>query len=131
MKQLRFLLAAVVALVVLMCFFASERSCYEDLICVEEPGSVSSPLVINGVARGPWFFEASFPVILTNWDGLIIAEGYAQAQGDWMTEDFVSFSAELEFDVPEYGETGTLILQKANASGLPEHDDAFELSITF
>src|SRR5690606_37433420 len=48
---------------------------------------ISSPLVVTGAAKGFWFFEASFPVILTNWDGLIIAEGVATAQGDWMTEE--------------------------------------------
>src|SRR5450830_1602835 len=50
---------------------------------------IKSPLIIKGVARGSWFFEASFPVILTNWDGLIIAQGTAQAKSDWMTSDFV------------------------------------------
>ena len=78
-----------------------------------------------------WFFEADFPVILTNWDGLIIAEHYATAEGAWMTEDFVPFTATLEFEPPEYGERGTLILQKANASGLPEHDDAVEITVFF
>ena len=50
------------------------------------PGSeISSPLRITGEARGPWYFEASFPVVLTDGDGLIIAEGHGQAQGEWMT----------------------------------------------
>jgi Tfp pilus assembly protein PilZ len=43
---------------------------------------ITSPLVIKGEARGPWFFEASFPVFLTDWDGLIIAEGIATAEGE-------------------------------------------------
>lgn len=107
---------------------------YKDLIVLHTPeseGSIASPLMVTGEARGNWFFEASFPVILTNWDGLIIAEGIATAQGDWMTEDFVPFTASLEFTKPEYGERGFLILQKANASGLPEHDDALEITVYF
>lgn len=93
--------------------------------------SITSPLEIKGEARGNWFFEASFPVMLTNWDGLIIAEGVAQAEGEWMTEEFVPFKAMLEFTKPEYGERGTLILKRDNPSGLPEHDAAVEIPVVF
>jgi hypothetical protein len=112
----------------------------DDLIRLDEPQpneTVSSPLTITGEARGTWFFEASFPVVLTNWDGLIIAEGVATAEGDWMTEDFVPFSAELEFDSPyssgdpDFMQNGSLILQKDNPSGLPENDNALEIRIKF
>lgn len=105
-----------------------------DLIRVASPRpgeTIESPLTIEGEARGYWFFEASAPVVLTNWDGLIIAEGYVTADGGWMTEDFVPFSGELTFEADtSVSERGTLILQKANASGLPEHDDALEFPIT-
>lgn len=98
----------------------------------QENSTVKSPLSIAGTARGPWFFEATFPVVLTNWDGLIIAEGYATAQGDWMTEDFVPFSAELTFSADtSVSNRGSLILQKANASGLHENDDAYEITVFF
>jgi len=93
--------------------------------------SITSPLTISGEARGTWFFEASFPVILTNWNGLIIAEGFATAQEDWMTEEFVPFTAELTFTKPDYNERGTLILKKENPSDLPEHDDAIEIPLIF
>lgn len=105
-----------------------------DLIRLAQPtanGTVESPLTIQGEARGYWFFEATFPIVLTDLDGLIIAEGYAQAQGDWMTESFVPFAAVIDFETPAYGERGSLILHKANASGLPEHDDALEIPIRF
>ena len=92
---------------------------------------ISSPLIIKGGARGTWFFEGDFPIVLTNWDGLIIAEGYATAQSDWMTEDFVPYEAVLEFIRPEFGERGSLILQKDNPSGLPANDDALEIPIYF
>lgn len=98
---------------------------------------VGSPLVVEGQARGPWYFKATFPVVLVDWDGLIIAEGNAQADGDWMTEDFVPFTAELNFDSPyaegdpDYMQNGTLILQKANPSGMPERDDALEIPVQF
>ena len=92
---------------------------------------IESPLVVNGEARGTWFFEGDFPIILTDWDGKIIAEGYATAQGDWMTEDFVQFSGNLDFEKPEYNNKGILIFQKDNPSGLPENDDALEIPIKF
>jgi len=107
---------------------------YKDKIILynfTENQEITSPLIIKGRARGTWFFEASFPIILTNWDGLIIAQGYATAQDDWMTEDFIDFIAELEFEKPNIYNRGSLILKKDNPSGLPEHDDALEIPITF
>jgi hypothetical protein len=96
---------------------------------------VRSPLAIRGEARGNWFFEASFPVTLTNWDGLIIADGIATARGEWMTTDYVPFEAVLDFERPEdigdFSRRGSLILQKDNPSGLPENDDALEITIFF
>jgi hypothetical protein len=98
---------------------------------------ITSPLKLNGEARGTWYFEASFPVVLTNWDGLIIAEGNATAEGDWMTEEFVPFTASLDFEnpyteaSPEFMKRGTLILKKDNPSGLPQHDNALEIPVRF
>ena len=105
-----------------------------EMIVVEYPNvgqEVSSPLNITGEAKGTWFFEATAPVVLTNWDGLIIAEGYIEAEGDWMTEDFVSYTGTLNFEEPDYKDNGFLILQRANPSGLPENDAAVEIPIYF
>jgi len=105
-----------------------------NLIRLESPlpnSIITNPLSIKGEARGNWFFEASFPIYLTDWDGLIIAEGYATAEGEWMTTEFVPFSANLTFTKPEYKNNGSLILRKDNPSGLPEHDDALEIPIFF
>lgn len=107
---------------------------HSDLIRIASPSPgavIESPLTIAGEARGAWYFEASFPVVLVDWDGRIIADTFATAEGEWMTDDFVPFRASLRFEVPDYGERGTLILRKDNASGLPEHDDALEIPIRF
>lgn len=112
---------------------------YKDLLIVATPleDPIKSPLTLTGEARGTWYFEASFPVVLTNWDGLIIAEGHAEAQSDWMTEDYVPFKATLTFDSPykagdpDFMQRGSLILKKDNPSGLPENDDAFETTVLF
>lgn len=111
-----------------------------DLIRLDTPlplQFVSSPLTITGEARGYWFFEASFPIVLTDWDGKIIAHHYATAEGEWMTEDFVPFTTELEFENPykvgdpDFMQRGTLILHKDNPSGLSEHDNALEIPVRF
>jgi len=112
---------------------------YKDVIVVRNlnTGGITSPLIIEGEARGTWYFEASFPVVLTNWDGLIIAQGIAQAQSDWMTEEYVPFEVTLTFEPPyrpgdpDFMQRGSLILQKDNPSGLPENDDAFEITVMF
>ncbi len=105
-----------------------------DLIVLDNPRpnqEIESPLIVQGRARGYWFFEGDFPVVLVDWDGLIIAQAVAQAKSDWMTEDFVEFEAVLEFEEPDYSNKGALILQKDNPSGLPENDDALEIPIIF
>ena len=104
-----------------------------DLIKVDSPRpnqAVESPLEIIGQARGNWFFEASFPVKLLNEDGSDLASGIAQAKGEWMTDNFVPFSASLEFTAPK-GKTGLLILKKDNPSGLPENDDELRIPVSF
>ncbi len=109
-----------------------------DIIIVTEPqamAEITSPLTFTGEARGNWFFEASFPVSLVNWDGMIIAEGIATAQGEWMTIEFVPFEGTIEFENPsfedDFSQRGILIFQKANPSGLPENDDTLEIPISF
>lgn len=91
---------------------------------------VESPLEIVGQAKGTWFFEASFPVLMMDANGKVIGTGYAQARDEWMTTDFVPFRSVLMFTPPET-ETGTLVLQKDNPSGLPEFDDSVSFPIRF
>lgn len=87
---------------------------------------ITSPLTISGQARGSWYFEASFPVELYDGNGKRIAVVPAQAQGDWMTTNFVPFKVTLSFSKPSTA-TGTLVFHNDNPSGLPEN--AFELRI--
>lgn len=140
MKKLILILigVAVIALAVLVFRFSSPKDTWinekENLIRVSSPApnqKVKSPLVVKGEARGVWFFEASFPVFLVDWDGRIIAQGIATAKDDWMTENFVPFEATLDFvlDKNAYSNRGALILKKDNPSGLPEYDDALEMPV--
>lgn len=93
--------------------------------------SVKSPLAIRGEARGTWYFEGSFPVLLVAGNGMPLASGVATAEGEWMTEDFVPFSATLEFAVPAGVTEGSLVLSRDNPSGLPEHDAKVMIPVRF
>lgn len=137
-KKLIIGLIAVLAAVAVW-YFATPAPLADDMIILDTPlpeGMISSPLVVRGKARGTWFFEASFPVTLTDWDGRIIAQVPAQAQSDWMTTEFVPFEAILVFDTPVgpgigQPNRGFLILQKDNPSGLPQFDDSREITVFF
>lgn len=91
---------------------------------------VKSPLTITGEARGNWYFEASFPARLLDANGKELAIKPAQAQGEWMTTEFVPFEVMLEFQPPSTN-TGTLVLEKDNPSGLPEHANELRIPVWF
>ncbi|OGZ59857.1 MAG: hypothetical protein A3E58_02105 [Candidatus Spechtbacteria bacterium RIFCSPHIGHO2_12_FULL_38_30] len=105
-----------------------------DIIFTDFPRpnqEISSPLTVLGQARGNWYFEASFPLRLLNASGEEIAVGVAQAQGEWMTAEFVPFRARLEFSVPILSKSGTLVLEKDNPSGLSQNDQSLVIPIKF
>lgn len=100
------------------------------LMSVLEGAEIKSPVSLAGLARGVWFFEASFPVELRDANGRLLAIGPVQAQGEWMTENFVPFIGQLAFDPPET-DTGVLIFKKDNPSGDPQFDDSFSINVRF
>lgn len=105
-----------------------------DLIVVESPeanATVASPLTVSGKARGSWYFEAVFPVELVDSNGNLIAQVNASATEDWMTEEFVPFTATLDFQVPEGVTEGKLIFRNDNPSGLPENDKEISIPVKF
>lgn len=100
------------------------RNASSDLIMAEDPEAgtvVGKAFSVSGSARGYWYFEASFPVEVLDRSGNVIATAVAEAQSDWMTEEWVPFMADLK--VPDsYIGPATIILRKDNPSGLPEHE---------
>ena len=105
-----------------------------DMVRVDSPGqntNVYSPLQVTGTARGTWYFEGSFPVILTDSKGRILARTAAKAQADWMTSDFVAFSAKLSFARQGTGTKGILYLEKDNPSGSSKSAAAAKMNVTF
>lgn len=116
----------------LSCLYADTEKKIET-ICVDKLQSnalINSPLKITGRARGTWFFEASFPIQLLDQNGNRLTEAIATAVGDWMTEDLVPFTAELKFTAPA-GNTGQLVLNKDNPSGLPKNDAKLTIPVRF
>lgn len=109
---------------------------HADIIVVEHPtpgGSLdtSKPVVVSGKARGPWYFEASFPILIQNASGTMLAEGHAQADGEWMTNDFVPFTATVNMPPQPANSAGTIVLKKENPSGEPERDDSVMIPVVF
>lgn len=134
-----FILALFIAVDAFACFISNQKGKpgpapdKSNLIQLNSPQAyqeIQSPLLIEGRARGFWFFEADFPVKLLDGNGNLIAHGIAQAQSDWMTEDFVPFKATLVFKTPTT-KSGWLVLEKDNPSGLPENADELRIPIRF
>ena len=92
--------------------------------------AIQSPVMITGDARGSWYFEGSFPIRVLDANGNQLARTTARAKSNWMTIEFVPFEATLTFDTPPT-QTGTLVLEKDNPSGLPGNADAIFIPIRF
>lgn len=89
-----------------------------------------APIKVTGEAKGNYYFEASFPIKLTDTNGKVLGQGIAKAQGDWMTENFVPFVADFSFS-PATTTEGVLILQRDNPSGMPENDASYSIPVLF
>lgn len=104
-----------------------------DTITVSAPKpnvTIASPLTVSGQARGTWFFEGEFRVQLLDGSGTEVVAANATAKGEWMTTAFVPFELTLGFDRPKTAR-GTLVLHKANPSGLAAQDDELRLPVKF
>ncbi|MES2931211.1 MAG: Gmad2 immunoglobulin-like domain-containing protein [Patescibacteria group bacterium] len=94
------------------------------------PGSVTGkPITVMGEARGGWYFEASFPLEVRNAAGAVIATGYAEAQSDWMTAEFVPFVGTIQIP-PNYIGEAVLVFMNDNPSGMPENARSVSFPIT-
>ena len=109
-------------------------NCRSDFILLDSPqpgADLSSPFTVKGRARGNWFFEGDFPVILLDAQGNTITVSYVTAKGAWMTESFVEFEGSVAFTGPFSGRRGTLVLKKDNPTGQSRFDDFLEIPIHF
>lgn len=91
---------------------------------------VSSPVVIQGQARGNWFFEEKFLVQVTDEAGKVLGRTNAQAKGDVTPEEFIPFIATVDFPTPS-GVTGYIVLQKMTALGTVETGMSLKVPVYF
>jgi hypothetical protein len=116
--------------------FASKPATYTSrlgyVVTVKNPTAqahVTSPLILSGVVRGPWTYNAEFPVEIVDAHHRSLATGDAKVRGNWMTEKPVRFAASVPFKATTG--TGFLILRKANPSQDRSMNDSVEVPITF
>ncbi len=101
-----------------------------DITSPRVGATITTPVTIQGSAPGPWFFEASFPIDIVDSQKRVIGQGYAQADGEWMTTGQVPFTAKVTFKKGTE-KSGYIIFKKDNPSGLPQHNASFELPVKF
>ena len=109
---------------------ASEQNNVPTLTSPFLGARVKSPLPVTGSAIGSWYFEGSFPVVLVDASGNVIAQAPATAKGDWMSTSSVPFAAVLTWD-SKTATSGILILKKDNPSGMPENDKQVSFPVVF
>jgi len=113
---------------------AGPHNALPDLAIVTAPlpgATVTSPLTVEGEARGNFYFEAVFPVELKDAQGNTLVQGQARAQSDWTTNDFVPFVATLTFPSQPKGSAGILILKNDNPSGDPSKQKELDIPVKF
>ena len=102
---------------------------YDIILETPRPNStVSQNFEIEGEAVGPWFFEAQFTAELVDSEGEVVATAILTADGEWMTEDLVAFSGEM--DAGGFSGNGELVLKSANPSGLPANQKSFSIPLS-
>ncbi len=106
--------------------------CRNQLITVDHPTpaeQVGSRIKVTGKARGAWYFEGDFPLLLTDATGQVLARSFATAQGPWMTDDWVPFRGSLHVQPPFAEGWGWLIFEKDNPSDRPELDASVAIPV--
>ncbi|MBN1617960.1 hypothetical protein JW887_01285 [Candidatus Dojkabacteria bacterium] len=99
-------------------------------ISISSGDNIRPQQVISGELPGSWFFEAEFPVIVTDQSGNELGKSIATATRDWMTDEYIPFECRLEYNKGE-NTSGWIILKKSNPSGLQEYDDEIKIQVEF
>ena len=110
----------------------NKQNAIQEQIKVFKPQAndlINNILVIDGEAKGNWFFEATAPFYVLDSNFSTITSGFIQAKDNWMTENFVPFHQEIKIEPKT--ESGYLVLKNDNPSGLPEKDLFLMIPIKF
>jgi hypothetical protein len=103
-----------------------------DLIVVADPTpheKTGQVIPVVGKARGGWFFEGSFPVEVRDMKGTVLGSGAASTKEDSLTNNFISFSAQIKVS-PTYTGPAMVVLKRDNPSGLEANEASIEIPIT-
>ncbi|GIW67677.1 MAG: hypothetical protein KatS3mg096_545 [Candidatus Parcubacteria bacterium] len=113
-------------------FFRNISQNTSDIIIFnpKENQKIKSPLLIQGEARGTWFFEAEFNAELYDDENNLLGKAILRAKSDWMTENFVPFEGELNFKQPKT-KIGKLLFLSANPSGIAEYQKIYVVPVKF
>jgi hypothetical protein len=109
-------------------------NCIGDRVVVETPvpgSTVISPVTVRGKARGAWFFEGEVTLQLLDRERNVLAQGFATAQSNWMTNDFVPFEGTLTFESRPDVTEGMLVVKRNNPSDNRDLDEAMEFPVVF
>lgn len=109
-------------------------SALEDIreVSVSAGEEVSFPFTVRGEARGFWFFEGSAPLYVVDERDVVVGSGFIEAEGDWMTERFVPFSGTVSLrGEVKRGSDLAVVLERHNASGLPQHDASVRIPVSY
>lgn len=93
--------------------------CQHENLCVEYPKAgqvVSGTILLKGKAR-KWYFEASFPVRLIDASGKEVLAVPVQAQGEWMTVEFVPFETTITIPASAVKGNAMLVFTEDNPAG--------------
>ena len=96
----------------------------------KENQKIKSPLLIQGKAKGNWFFESEFTSELYDDENNLLGSAILKAKDNWMTENFVPFEGELDFKQPKT-RGGKLLFLSANPSGIAEHQKVYSVPVKF
>lgn len=101
-------------------------------IVVESPtpqATVTETLEVIGKAKGTWFFEGSFPLVLKDQTGAEVAYGIASTSEEWMTTNYVPFIGTIDLAGITPGQY-LLELKKDNPSGEAQNDESITVPVT-
>jgi Immunoglobulin-like domain of bacterial spore germination len=112
---------------------ATYTNASKDLITVESINvgdEVRSPLTVYGKARGPWYYENAFPILIHDENGVPVGRGIALAQGSTESDEFVPFKAIVTFE--SFGTKGSvLFVSNDNPSGNPGGIRTLSIPVSF
>jgi hypothetical protein len=106
--------------------------CRNEIIEIERPlpgERIGDVIKVSGKAKGSWYFEGDFPLLLTDAAGRVLARGFATAQSDWMSADWVPFTGRVKVPKSHAPGWGWLGFKKDNPSDRPELDDAVAIPV--